>query len=296
MNGLVFDIEKFAVHDGPGIRTTVFLKGCPLRCIWCHNPESQETKPEILFLPEKCISCHKCTEICPVDAIHDGVFDRSRCIRCGKCVEQCYTVARELIGKLMSPQEVLDEVLKDRRFYNSSGGGMTISGGEPMMQPEFTLELVKMAKGNELDVCMETCGFASLKHYIQTLSYVNLYLFDIKETDSIRHEKYTGVTLELIHKNLFAMDHAGAATILRCPIIPDMNDRKEHFYGIAAIAEKLNNIKGINILPYHSLGKEKLKQLGKTISWESPSFTDENTIAEWINLVQSKTEVSVSIS
>ena len=293
MTGVLFDIEKFALHDGPGIRTTVFLKGCPLRCIWCHNPESQEVQPEISFIPEKCIGCGKCVEVCPAGAIHDGIFDRSKCIRCGKCTKQCYVGARESIGREMSVEEVLAEVLKDKLFYDTSGGGMTISGGEPMFQFEFTLELLKQAKAAGLHTAMETCGFAPVECYLQAAPYVDLFLFDIKETDSDRHQKYTGVFMEPIHAGLFALDQAGAKTVLRCPIIPGLNDRNDHFYAIAALANQLKNVQTINILPYHSLGESKLKRLGKTALWTAPGFAEADTVAKWVNAVQVRTTIPV---
>lgn len=294
MNGIVFEIEKFAIHDGPGIRTTVFLKGCPLHCLWCHNPESQEAQPEISFQPEKCIGCGKCVEECPAGAIYDGIFARSKCIRCGKCTEQCYAGARELIGREMSVEEVLAEVLKDKLFYETSDGGITLSGGEPMFQFEFTLELLKLAKAAGLHTAMETCGFATMERYLEVAPYVDLFLFDIKETDPIRHQKYTSAAIEPIHRSLFTLDQAGAKTVLRCPIIPGLNDREEHFHAIAVLANQLKNVQAINILPYHPLGAGKLKRLGKNETWTAPGFVAADTVANWGSAVQEQTMIPVS--
>lgn len=297
MKGMVFDIQKFSIHDGPGIRTTVFLKGCPLKCLWCHNPESQQREREISFMPEKCIGCGWCFENCPPKGhvMENGkhVLHRSACIRCGKCTEKCYAGANTIIGKEMTVDEVIAEVLKDKPFYETSNGGMTISGGEPMYQFKFTAALLAEAKKQGLHNCLETCGFTQFENLRKIMPMVDLFLYDLKETNPANHQRYTGVALQPILDNLFALDQAGAAICLRCPIIPGLNDRNEHFHAIAAIAEKMSKVLEINLMPYHPLGESKLNRLGKPSIIDGKTFADEKAVAEWVKIVQSGTTVIV---
>lgn len=297
ITGTVFDIKKFAIHDGPGIRTTVFLKGCPLNCLWCHNPESISGNPELSFLPDKCIGCGYCFNSCPNDShqIEDTkhIIIRNKCIRCGVCTKECYVNALELIGKEMTVEEALTEVMKDKPFYETSGGGMTISGGEPMAQFEFTKALLTAAGKEGLNTCLDTSGFAKFAKYEELLELVNIFLYDIKETDAENHKKVTGVPVDLIQENLVKLDRAGAKTILRCPIIPGVNDREDHFTEIAEIASQLKNVLEINIQPYHPLGKSKNERLGKKHELEELYFPNDSTAQSWIDTIQTKTKVAV---
>jgi glycyl-radical enzyme activating protein len=295
--GIVFDIQKFSIHDGPGIRTTVFLKGCPLNCLWCHNPESKQGKPEISFISDKCILCGYCVAVCP-NRCHtiDGkkhVYNRRLCQRCGKCSSECYSKALEVIGKEMTVDEVISEVLKDVPFYETSNGGMTVSGGEPMAQFQFTKSLLEEAKKNKLHTCLETSGFAPMEKYRKIMKFVDIFLYDFKESHLGNHLKCTGVPQDSIMKNLIELDSLGVKTVLRCPIIPEMNDRKSHFREIANLANRLSNIIEINILAYHPLGKSKSARIGADYLLACSEFPDEDEIRDWIDSVQSSTKTSV---
>ena len=295
--GTVFNIQKFSINDGPGIRTTVFLKGCPLRCIWCHNPESNEAHPELFYDPRKCIGCLGCASVCPKGChFKDGemhVFDRTNCIRCGACAEVCPTESLEMTGSEKTVADVMAEVMKDKIFYDNSGGGLTVSGGEPLMQFDFTLALFKAAKEAGLHTCIETCGFAPKERLALLAPYIDIFLFDYKETDSALHKEFTGVPNETILENLFYLDSLGSKIILRCPIIPTKNNRPDHFTGIAETANRLKNILEIHIEPYHALGSGKASSLGKEYPLENLSMPDEETVLTWIDTISRETPVPV---
>jgi glycyl-radical enzyme activating protein len=269
MTGLVFDIQRFCTHDGPGIRTTVFLKGCPLRCPWCHNPESQHPSPEILFAPAVCIDCKRCTEVCPQkDArtiLSSGsrtVGSRTVCGDCLKCAEVCPSGAIKPAGQTLSAEDVLEEALRDNDYYKTSGGGLTISGGEPLAQPAFTLELARKAKSCNLHVCIETSGFTRPENLETLLPYVDLWLWDIKDSDPQRYLQNTGADLSVSLDNLTLLDSWSAKTILRCIVLDGINADAEHYKKIAALYDKLNHCLGIELIPYHPLGRSKRQQLG----------------------------------
>lgn len=295
-SAVVFDIQKFSIHDGPGIRTNVFVKGCPLRCIWCHNPESWNTSPEMLFSAEKCTACGMCARICS-NGCHEFAdgghgFLRENCVACGKCVEHCRGDALELCGKVCTAEECLEIVMMDKVFYDNSGGGMTVSGGEPMMHFDFTQELLRLAKEEGLHNCIETCGFAPWNCFEQLLPFVDIFLYDIKAVKSEKHREYTGQDNALILENLRRLDQAGAKVYLRCPLVPGLNDGGDDLLAIANLANSLENVEEIDIEPYHPLGVSKAARLGMT-EFFSADFVAESIWRKWVETISSVTEISV---
>jgi len=299
LTGIVFDIQRFSLNDGPGIRTTVFLKGCPLHCLWCHNPESQEPRPEISFNPERCIACGYCVRVCPhgCHVMRDGrhVFERANCERCGLCTRECHAQALELIGKRMSVAEVIAEVVKDRAFYQTSGGGITLSGGEPLAQPEFTRELLAAASAERVRTAIETCGVAPAERFREILPHLDLVLFDYKETDPAKAKEFTGADTRQVFENLLALDSAGKSIILRCPIVPGLNDREDHFAGIAAVAAKLKHLVQVDILPYHPLGESKSARFGKSYALAGKPFAEKQVSEQWAISLRKCVTVPVTV-
>ena len=267
--GLVFGIQHFSIHDGDGIRSNVFLKGCPLRCLWCHNPEGLSAQIEIQYIQNKCCGCGRCGYI--FKNMHD-LYIKTESQKQAYAA-QCVYGALEPVGKWMTVTEVIDDVMKDLRFFKESDGGITVSGGEPMLQHEFTLALLKEAKKRGIQTAMETSGFALLEQYKQVLPYVDEFLWDYKETDEIKHKEFTGVSNQRILENLDALYKDGANIILRCPIIPGLNDTEEHFRGIAKRSRQMKNLKGVELMPYHKFGVAKDARIGRMEQkeYESPS-------------------------
>ena len=296
MTGRVMKIQRFSTEDGPGIRTTVFLKGCPLRCLWCHNPESQSREPELFFDESRCTRCGRCAERCPngchTVSLEAHVYRRDLCTTCGKCLSPLCD-ALEYSGKEMTPEEVLAEVLKDRDFYESSGGGLTLSGGEPFYSGEFTRECLRLAKAAGLHTVVETCGAVSEGILRETADYVDLYLFDVKGTDRELHKRLTGVDPTVIRENLRLLDGMGKQTVLRCPIVPGLNDGESELFGIAELAESLSSVTAVEIEPYHTLGAPKYARLGREYAIPDVKAPGGETVAEWIRTVSSHTRVPV---
>jgi len=264
------------------------MQGCTLRCIWCHNPEGIGSGPLLSFLPDKCIGCGYCFRVCPnkaheMDRRRGHVLDRQACKVCGACTKECYAGALELVGRDATVTEVLQEVLRDRPFYETSGGGMTLSGGEPLLQIDFSEALLKAAKDAELHCAVETCGHVEPAAFTRVVGYVDLFLFDVKETDPRRHRQYTGAGNDRILGNLRSLHDDGAAVLVRLPIVPGLNDRQDHFESIARLSETLPNLLGFEIIPYHRLGTSKLQRLGlaqdKLVATEVP---EAQTVRRWI--------------
>jgi len=259
----VTEIQRFCMHDGPGVRTTVFLKGCPLRCEWCHNPETQKFMSELLFYPNKCIGCAACEVCCNGAHIlkEKHLIHREKCTLCGECVDNCPTSALEICGKEYTQEEILAVVEKDRAFYGERGG-ITLSGGEPFAQGEAVIELLKACKERGLSTAVETCGYAEADVILAALPHVDLFLWDIKDTDSARHKRYTGASNERILKNLSLVNEMNARIRLRCVLVSGVNTVDSHYSAIAEIASKIRNFDGVELIPYHAYGGTKSVFLG----------------------------------
>ncbi len=279
-DGIVMDIKRFAVHDGDGIRTTVFLKGCPLRCRWCHNPEGLSTTPVLSLYNEKCTLCGECAKACPTGAhtidreSGKHTINREKCVACGTCADACLSDALKLCGKKMSVDEVIKTVLEDKIFYETSGGGMTLSGGEPTMQPSFALALLQAAKKENLATALDTCGFAKREIYEALLPFVDKFLFDVKHITREGHIRCTGVPNDLIIENLRFLSDSGAAIEIRVPLVPGYNDDDATIDGIGALLEPLHVTK-VKLLPYHGYARSKYDSLGMT--YEMPEMDRPST-------------------
>ena len=264
--GLIGNIQRFSLHDGPGIRTTVFLKGCPLSCLWCHNPENRCAEPEIVAVEGRCMRCGRCAEVCPQGGVVAGGNGRQQaptCKHCGACVEVCPTGARQTVGQQMSVAEVLAEVGKDGVFYEESGGGVTFSGGEPLMQSDFLKALLEACAAQGIHTAVDTCGFAATQHLLAVVAATDLFLYDLKTLDDAKHARLTGVSNAIILENLRLLGCVHHNIWLRIPIIPGLNDSAEELDALARFAASMCGVRQINLLPYHRTGVHKFQRLGR---------------------------------
>lgn len=264
---LIINIQRFSIHDGEGIRTTVFFKGCPLTCAWCHNREACSFKKELMLFEDRCISCGSCISVCPAQAVSftggEVKTDRNKCIDCGKCVDSCFKNARKIIGEEIKAQDLAKKLIRDLQFYETSEGGVTLSGGEVMAQDlDYLLELLKKLHSYGCNIAVDTCGDVPMEKFEAVLPYVDTFLYDIKAVTPEIHFKYTGRSNERILENLKELERRGAAINIRIPVVPGVNDGGEMVKILQFVKENINPIR-VNLLPYHNIGTDKAKRIGK---------------------------------
>ncbi len=287
MTGTIFNIMRCSINDGPGIRTTVFFKGCPLACPWCHNPESVAREREIVLRDDRCIRCGDCIDSCTSHAIsaRDGVIvtDRSLCLRCGDCIPSCYAGAREAVGREVSVDEVMHEIVRDRVFYDRSSGGATFSGGEPFLQHEFLMALLEACKRLGIHTAVDTSGCTSPSILERAAPFVDLFLYDMKVMDDQKHTAFTGVSNVLLLENLRRLTAWGKEVIVRIPVIPGLNDDPENIRRSGEWLSSLRTIREVHVLPYHTSGTEKYARLGRRYALGATPTPDQLHLATILN-------------
>jgi len=293
VRGLIFDIERFAVDDGPGIRTTLFMKGCPLTCWWCHNPEAISGRPQLVFFENKCIGCGVCFDVCPVGAqvkVEGGgrSHDRDACTLCGTCVQNCGAEALVIEGREISVDAAVEELSQDEAFYASSGGGITLSGGEPMRQPDFCAEVLRRCRERGFHTALDTSGFAPWEDFEKVLAHTSLVLYDLKLADPAEHLRFTGVSNELVLSNLSRIDRRGLPVEVRIPLVPGINDSPENLQECARILRGLDHLSRVLVLPYHRMGVAKYARLGKTYRLPETRTPSREEVHSALNILTSR--------
>ena len=288
--GFVFNIQRFSVHDGPGIRSTVFLKGCPLSCVWCHNPEGIAPAPEVALSPRRCIECGECVVVCPLGLPVPGEAPTAEsldsCLVCGSCAEACPTRARQVAGLEMTVPEVMTEILKDRVFFEGSGGGATFSGGEPLGQPRFLLELLQACREQRIHTAVDTSGLVPWVDLEAVAEATDLLLYDVKHLDDAAHRRFTGVSNAQILANLRRLSARHHRIWLRVPVVPGVNDSPEHLLAIGQLAAGLSGIEKVCLLPYHPLGEDKLRRQGRKSAMENVGRPSVKQMQNLANVVE----------
>ncbi len=297
---LITNIQRYSLDDGPGIRTVVFIKGCPLHCPWCHNPENISNKMGLYFHADKCERCGRCVAVCPENAItlleFDGSLpqrDRDKCSQCMKCVLECPTGALEQVGETLTMDDILRESVSDMPFYRKSGGGVTISGGEPLLFPEFTLELARELKKKYVHVAVETSGFGDWEHLSKIAEYADLFLFDLKHMNSLRHQAVVGVPNNIIHDNLRKLVNLNRV-VVRVPVIPGFNNDNHNFNTMAEFLKSLNRpVASVDLLPFHNFGEKKYRQLDKKYNYKGMPNMQKEEVTEFMEILKGTVNTTI---
>lgn len=298
---LISNIQRYSLDDGPGIRTVVFLKGCPLCCPWCHNPENISVKMELYFYADKCERCGRCAEVCPENAItlpgpngEPPRRDRDKCSRCMKCAWKCPSGALSQIGESLTMEQIMREALSDMAFYGNSGGGVTISGGEPLFFPGFTLELVKELKSKFVHVAVETSGFGTWEHLSNIAEYVDLFLYDLKHMNSLKHQAFVGIPNNIIHDNLRKLVNLNTKVIIRVPVIPNFNNEKHNYEMMVEFLKTLDRpVEAVDLLPFHKFAETKYNQLEQNYNYKGVPYMEKEEVAEFVEILQKSFKTTV---
>ena len=298
--GILFNIQKFSIHDGPGIRTVIFFKGCPLSCIWCSNPESQKSLPELGYNKTLCMNYGKCFEVCKTGALvlkdKSRYFYKKKCNLCGECVKSCPTNALTIFGKEYSVKEVMDEVKKDIKFYERSNGGVTLSGGEPFMQPGFSLAILMECKKLKIHAAIETCGYTKWKNIEKLSKYIDLFFYDVKIIDEKNHRLLTSKSNKLILENLEKLSSLNKPIIIRIPIIPDCTDSERNILEIAKFLKNIKNIKFVEMMLYHNFGLNKYRMLNKRYKLKKTKRPSNKRLESLIKIFKTENNNPVKVS